>query len=148
MAESLTLEHQVGFALVLATRNVLAVYRPLLEPLGLTHPQYLVMVGLWQHGSLSVKALGRLLHLDSATLSPLLKRLDAMGLVHRRRAGDDERMVMVTVTGAGRALRDAASTIPGTVAGRVGLPDEDVRHLREVLRRLVEAISGPATSPP
>src|SRR5579862_6178799 len=86
----LALERQVCFALSIASRSVLAVYRPLLEPMGLTHPQYLVMLALWERSPLSVKELGRLLELDSATLSPLVKRLAASGLVTRTRNSDDE----------------------------------------------------------
>jgi len=84
--DSLALDQQVCYALSIAARGVVAVYKPLLEPLGLTHPQYLVMVALWQHGPQHVKELGALLALDSGTLSPLLKRLDSMGLVTRQRS--------------------------------------------------------------
>src|SRR4051812_45274223 len=87
--DPLALEQQVCFALAVAARNVIAVYRPLLEPMGLTHPQYLVMLALWQHEPLSVRELGRLLQLDPGTLSPLLKRLESSGYVRRARSEHD-----------------------------------------------------------
>ena len=89
--DPLALERQVCFALSIASRSVLSIYRPLLDPMGLTHPQYLVMLALWGDSPLSVKEIGKLLQLDSATLSPLLKRLSAAGLVTRTRSADDER---------------------------------------------------------
>src|SRR5690348_3015948 len=91
IVDPLALENQVCFALAVASRSVIGLYRPLLEPMGLTHPQYLVMLALWQYAPLSVKDLSRLLQLEPATLSPLLKRLETAGLVERRRASDDER---------------------------------------------------------
>src|SRR5262245_52728901 len=97
IADPLALENQVCFALAVASRSVIAVYRPLLEPMGLTHPQYLVMLALWEHAPLSVKELSRLLQLEPATLSPLLKRLEAGGLVHRPRASGDERSLAVNL---------------------------------------------------
>src|ERR687885_2985339 len=93
----LALEHQVCFALSVAARGVVAVYRPLLEPMNLTHPQYLVMLALWQHAPLSVKDLSQLLQLDPGTLSPLLKRLEAAGYVRRERDRHDERQLSVTL---------------------------------------------------
>ncbi|MFD0787134.1 MarR family winged helix-turn-helix transcriptional regulator, partial [Micromonospora azadirachtae] len=101
--DPLALEEQVCFALSVAARSVVAVYRPLLEPMGLTHPQYLVMLALWQYAPLSVRELSRLLQLDPGTLSPLLKRLEATGYVHRERAAADERSLAVTLTAAGEA---------------------------------------------
>lgn len=136
---ALTLDHEVGLALVRASRSVLSVYRRLLEPLGLTHPQYLVMVSLWQHGSQSVTGLGRLLHLDSATLSPLLKRLESMGMLVRRRSASDERMVMVSVTERGLLLRARAVSVPGAIAGHLRAAGVDVAHLFDVLGDVVEA---------
>src|SRR6185312_15271771 len=108
----LKLENQVCFALAVASRSVNAVYRPLLEPLGLTHPQYLVMLALWDRSPRSVKDLGTTLQLEPATLSPLLKRLEAIGYVRRRRSETDERVLEITLTDAGVALRARAETIP------------------------------------
>lgn len=96
--DPLALERQVCFALSIASRSVIGLYRPLLQPLGLTHPQYLAMLALWQHEPLSVKELGELLQLDPGTLSPLLKRLQALGYIHRERNSKDERALAVTLT--------------------------------------------------
>src|SRR3954470_21766070 len=103
--DPLTLERQVCFALSVAARSVVALYRPLLEPMGLTHPQYLVMLALWQHAPLSVRELSGLLQLDPGTLSPLLKRLEAIGYLRRERDRADERSLAVTLTPAGKELR-------------------------------------------
>src|SRR3954452_9135045 len=97
-ADPLALERQVCFALSVAARGVVAVYPPLLGAMGLTHPQYLVMLALWQHAPLSVKDLSRMLQLDPGTLSPLLKRLEAAGYVSRQRHAADERLLSVTLT--------------------------------------------------
>src|ERR1700692_3339909 len=96
--DPLALEHQVCFALATTNRAVLSVYRPLLEPMGLTHPQYLVMLALWENSPLSVREIGALLQLDSPTLSPLLKRLAIAGLVTRTRSDDDERRLLIELT--------------------------------------------------
>ena len=128
-ADPLALEEQVCFALSVAARNVVAVYRPLLEPMGLTHPQYLVMLALWQHGPLSVKDLSRLLQLDPGTLSPLVKRLEGAGLVRRERDPRDERALAISLTDAGRALREQAERIPAGIVDRLGMDLDDLRAL-------------------
>lgn len=132
----LLLERQVCFALAVANRSVLKVYRRLLDPLGLTHPQYLVMLALWEQAPLTVKEIGRLLQLDSATLSPLLKRLEANGLIERRRCEDDERSVDVVLTPAGAELRTQAIEIPGQVVAALGVDLEDLMELHNVLTRV------------
>ncbi|KAB1161802.1 MarR family transcriptional regulator [Micromonospora sp. DSM 115977] len=137
--DPLALEQQVCFALSVAARGVVAVYRPLLEPMGLTHPQYLVMLALWQHAPLSVRDLSRLLQLDPGTLSPLLKRLEATGYVRRERDPADERSLAVTLTAAGQALRARAEQIPPAIVERLGMPVEDLRHLHAVLTRVIDA---------
>ncbi|MEU4776417.1 MarR family transcriptional regulator [Micromonospora sp. NPDC023633] len=137
--DPLALEQQVCFALSVAARGVVAVYRPLLEPMGLTHPQYLVMLALWQHAPLSVRDLSRLLQLDPGTLSPLLKRLEATGYVRRERDPADERSLAVTLTAAGEALRERAEQIPPAIVERLGMPVEDLRHLHAVLTRVIDA---------
>src|SRR3954451_7497964 len=109
--DALALERQVCFALSVAARNVVAVYRPWLEPMGLTHPQYLVMLALWQHGPLAVKDLSRLLQLDPGTLSPLIKRLEAAGLLRRDRDTKDQRSRALALTEKGAALRAEAEKI-------------------------------------
>jgi DNA-binding MarR family transcriptional regulator len=146
IADPLDLENQVCFALAVASRSVIAVYRPLLEPLGLTHPQYLVMLALWQHAPLSVKDLSRLLQLEPATLSPLLKRLEASGFVHRPRASEDERSLAVTLTPAGWRLRNEAEKIPAAIVGRLGMELAELQHLHHVLTRVIAAANEANTS--
>ncbi len=135
----LALENQVCFALAVASRSVNAVYRPLLEPLGLTHPQYLVMLALWEKSPRSVRELGEELQLDPATLSPLLKRLEALGYISRRRSAGDERMLEITATDAGRALREQAETIPPRIVEKLGMSLDELDTLRRSLHRVIAA---------
>ncbi|MGW4109675.1 MarR family winged helix-turn-helix transcriptional regulator [Actinosynnema sp. NPDC004786] len=137
--DPLALERQVCFALSIASRNVVALYRPLLEPMGLTHPQYLVMLALWGRAPLSVKELSRLLALEPATLSPLLKRLEAIGYVTRSRAAADERQLAVTLTEAGAALREQALAIPPAVVEKLGMSLAELQDLHSVLTRVIAA---------
>ncbi|MEU6558666.1 MarR family winged helix-turn-helix transcriptional regulator [Nocardia nova] len=137
--DPLRLDRQVCFALAVANRSVLTIYRPLLEPLGLTHPQYLVMLALWGEAPMSVKAIAEALQLDSATLSPLLKRLESAGLITRRRDHRDERALLVDLTAEGRALRAEAERIPPAVVRRLGVSLADLEELRAVLTRVNEA---------
>lgn len=136
--DPLALEQQVCFALSVASRNVVAVYRPLLEPMGLTHPQYLVMLALWRYEPLSVREVSRLLQLDPATLSPLLKRLESSGLVRRERDPRDDRVLVVTLTEEGRALRTQAEAIPDAVVAKLGM---DVEELLDLHQRLTHVIA-------
>ncbi|MFG1880880.1 MarR family winged helix-turn-helix transcriptional regulator [Micromonospora sp. NPDC049102] len=147
-ADPLALEQQVCFALSVAARSVVAVYRPLLEPMGLTHPQYLVMLALWQHAPLSGRDLSRLLQLDPGTLSPLLKRLEAAGYLRRERDAADERSLAVTLTASGADLRARAEQIPAAIVQRLGLPVEDLQHLHAVLTQVIAATNRPAPSGP
>jgi DNA-binding MarR family transcriptional regulator len=137
--DPLALERQVCFALAVANRSVLAVYRPLLEPMGLTHPQYLVMLALWGESPLSVKEIGTLLQLDSPTLSPLLKRLASAGLITRTRSSDDERLLLIDLTDAGHRLRDQAVRIPPAVVAQLGLELSELESLHASLTRLIAA---------
>ena len=137
--DPLALEEQVCFALSVAARSVVGVYRPLLEPMGLTHPQYLVMLTLWQYAPLSVRRLSDLLQLDPGTLSPLLKRLEAIGYLRRERDPADERSLAITLTAEGRALRSRAEQIPPAVVERLGLPIEDLQTLHAALTRVIAA---------
>ncbi|WP_227983552.1 MarR family winged helix-turn-helix transcriptional regulator [Nocardia spumae] len=137
--DPLRLDRQVCFALAVANRSVLTVYRPLLEPMGLTHPQYLVMLALWGEAPMSVKAIAEAIQLDSATLSPLLKRLEAADLITRRRDRRDERALLIDLTDAGRALRARAERIPPAVVERLGVSLADLEELREVLTRVNSA---------
>jgi DNA-binding MarR family transcriptional regulator len=134
--DPLALERQVCFALAVATRSVLAVYRPLLEPMGLTHPQYLVMLALWERSPRSSKDISSALQLDPATLSPLLKRLAAAGLITRTRNTTDERQLSVELTAAGRALRTQAEAIPPAVVERLGVDLSELMELHAVLTRV------------
>ena len=138
--DPLDLDQQICYSLSIAARGVVAVYKPLLDPLGLTHPQYLVMVALWQYGPLHVKELGMLLALDSGTLSPLLKRLDAMGLVSRTRSATDERQVTVTPTRRAVALRRDAEEVHEQVVRRLGLDTAELEQLRDVLDRVKKSV--------
>ena len=143
--DPLALVRQVCFALSVASRNVVALYRPLLEPMGLTHPQYLVMLALWGESPLSVKKISGLLQLDPGTLSPLLKRLEAAGLVRRERDRHDERQLAVTLTEAGIALRARAELIPAAMVQRLDMPIEELEHLHEMLTRVIAASQTDAT---
>jgi MarR family transcriptional regulator, organic hydroperoxide resistance regulator len=135
----LALDRQVCFALAVASRTVISLYRPLLEPMGLTHPQYLVMLALWEAEPLRVNEIADRLSLEPATLSPLLKRLEAGGLVTRRRDPDDERAVAITLTTAGRRLRKRAERIPPSVVARLGIEISELEELRDRLTTVIEA---------
>jgi len=137
--DPLALEHQVCYALSVAARTVVAVYRPFLEPMGLTHPQYLVMLALWQHGPLSVKRLSGLLQLDPGTLSPLVKRLESGGLVRRDRDPRDERALAIALTDAGRALRTRAEEIPPGIVDRLGMSVAELTALHGALTEVIAA---------
>ena len=137
--EDLLLEHQLCFALSVASRSVVGAYKPVLEDLGLTHPQYLAMLALWEQSPRSVRSLGDALAMEPATLSPMLKRLEAAGLVERNRAPGDERALAVELTEAGRNLRAKAAEVPGTMMGRLALDREQVRELNGILHQLISA---------
>ncbi len=137
--DPLALDQQVCFALVVAARSVLALYRPVLDRLGLTHPQYLVMLALWQYAPLSVKRLSQLLQLDPGTLSPLLKRLEAAELVTRRRDLADERLLAVELTERGAALRTQALDVPPAVMRRLGMTVPELQALHSSLTRVIAA---------
>ena len=140
MTDAPKLDRQVCFALYSASRAATAVYRPLLDELGLTYPQYLVMLVLWEQDPRGVKELGEELGLDSGTLSPLLKRLEALGLVERRRSGEDERRVAIHLTTAGRNLSSGATAIPQRLADAAGLSPAELEQLRTTLGRLTAAL--------
>ena len=138
----LALEQQVCFALAVASRSVIGVYRPVLERLGLTHPQYLVMLALWQRAPLRVADLAGLLQLEPATLSPLLKRLEAVGYVVRERDSSDERALRLTLTAAGVELREQALGIPGQVMERLDLSLDDVHALHRTLTAVIARVQA------
>ena len=143
----LALDRQVCFALAVAAREVIALYRPLLGPLGLTHPQYLVMLALWEQAPLKVGDLASRLSLEPATLSPLLKRLEARGLVTRDRHPQDERALAVALTPAGAAARAAAEQVPAAIMTRLGMDVADLERLRDGLGRLIAAARTDGVAP-
>ncbi len=132
--DPLRLDRQLCFALYAASGLVTRAYRPLLAPLGLTYPQYLVMLVLWERAPRTVSELGAALDLDSGTLTPLLKRMEAAGLVARNRDPKDERRVLITLTPHGGALHDQAALIPETLACALPLPPEELMDLRATLQ--------------
>jgi DNA-binding MarR family transcriptional regulator len=136
MSSSLLLEDQLCFGLYAASRAITAVYRPLLERLGLTYPQYLVMLVLWQRGPSTIKEVMTALHLDYGTLTPLLKRLEALGYVQRQRRPDDERSVRVTLTESGTTLRDKAGEVPLEISRALGLTTTQTQDLRNLLQQV------------
>jgi DNA-binding MarR family transcriptional regulator len=136
--DRLTLEQQVCFTLSVASREVVSLYRPLLEPLGLTHPQYLVMITLWStEGPVSIKRLTRMLQLEGPTLSPLLKRLESAGLVERQRDPADERSVLITLTEQGVALEGRAADVPTTILSRLGMSLDRIAALQDLLAEVI-----------
>lgn len=138
-ADPLALDRQVCFALAAASRSVIALYRPILEPLGLTHPQYLVMLALWERSPRRARDLSDELLLEPATLSPLLQRLESAGLVTRAKDPDDDRALALQLTPAGVDLRRQALAVPGLVVERLGMSIGDLEHARDVLTGLLEA---------
>jgi len=137
--DPLALDRQVCFALAAASRSVIGLYRPVLEPLGLTHPQYLVMLALWERSPRTVRDLGETLLLEPATLSPLLKRLEASGLLTRGRNAVDERTLDVELTAAGRALRVEAEKVPAKIVSRLGMQVSELERIRDDLTTLISA---------
>ena len=140
----LALDHQLCFALYSSSLAMTKAYRPLLAELGLTYPQYLVMLVLWEGDGLTVGALGERLHLDSGTLTPLLKRLEAQGLVERRRGREDERTVSVHLSREGRALKRRAVAVPETLLCTLGC---DRRDLHDLVARLAALRARLANTP-
>ena len=139
----LELDRQLCFPLYAASRAVTRAYGPLLDEVGLTYPQYVTMLALWGgDGPMTVGELGRQLRLDSGTLTPLLKRLEAMGYVTRRRDEEDERRVLLEVTDSGWALQDRVAHVPGDLLKSTELTREDVADLRRLLNGLLEQLDA------
>nr|WP_238338329.1 MarR family transcriptional regulator [Pedococcus badiiscoriae] len=130
--------------MAVASRTVISLYRPLLEPMGLTHPQYLVMLALWEDSPLRVSDLAHRLSLEPATLSPLLKRLEAGGMVSRERDPLDERALAVSLTRKGRAARKRAERIPPAIIDRLGMSVSELEDMRDSLTSLIAAAEAPA----
>lgn len=135
----LQLDRQVCFALAVAARDVIGLYRPVLAPLGLTHPQYLVMLALWERSPRRVKDIAEALSLDPATLSPLLKRLEQAGLLRRAAHEDDDRSLAITLTDEGRALREQALNVPPQIISRLGMSVPELENLHAALTRVIAA---------
>ena len=140
--EALKLENQLCFPLYACAREVVKKYKPFLDDIGLTYTQYVTMLVLWEKPEITSKEIGERLHLDSGTLTPVIKKLADKGLVTRRRAPEDERNLVVALTDAGLALRDRAASIPGQMAGCVRLDPEDARTLYRILYQLLDGISN------
>lgn len=135
----LKLDRQVCFALAVASRSIIALYRPILEPLGLTHPQYLVMLTLWERSPRTLNSISTALMLDPATLTPLLKRLEAACLITRQRSKADERALDVDLTESGRALRAECTKVPEQIIETLGIGLHELEHTRDALQRLINA---------
>jgi MarR family transcriptional regulator, organic hydroperoxide resistance regulator len=140
---NLLLDEQLCFALYAASRRMTATYRPMLDALGLTYPQYLVMLVLWERDGLTVRELGERLQLDSGTLTPLLKRLEQAELVGRYRRQSDEREVEITLTQAGRNLHERALDVPRCLANRLHMSADDFIRLRDELKSLAAQLAAP-----
>jgi DNA-binding MarR family transcriptional regulator len=138
-SDPLALDRQVCFALAATSRSVIGLYRPILEPLGLTHPQYLVMLALWERSPRTARDIADALYLEPPTLSPLLKRLEAIGYLTRSRNPDNERELRVELTERGRRLRDRAVEVPRQVVDRLGVPLSVLEEARDRLTELLAA---------
>ncbi|OIN66128.1 MarR family transcriptional regulator [Exiguobacterium sp. KRL4] len=142
MSNPLLLEEQLCFPFYAISREITKRYRPLLEPLGLTYPQYLVMLVLWEKDRQSLKAVGERLHLDSGTLTPLLKKLEASGVIERIKNPADERHIQITLTEKGNSLRHEAEQIPLALKELLGVSEEDFELVKQTLNRLAIKMNG------
>lgn len=137
--DALKTENQLCFPLYACSREIIKQYKPFLDRLDLTYTQYITMMVLWEKKTVNVKALGQTLHLDSGTLTPLLKKLESKGLVSRRRSDEDERNLLISITDAGEAMKKQAESIPGTMAKCVNLEPEEAAELYRILYKLLGA---------
>ncbi|MDO4798404.1 MAG: MarR family transcriptional regulator [Coriobacteriales bacterium] len=138
--DPLLLSNQLCFPLYVASKELTRRYKPFLDPLGLTYTQYVTMMALWERDDVPVKDLGRRLYLDSATLTPLLKRLETHGYVTRRRSAEDERSVLISLTDKGWALREAALEVPARIGGCVHLEAQEAAELKRLLEKLLATL--------
>ncbi|MDI2023773.1 MarR family winged helix-turn-helix transcriptional regulator [Paenarthrobacter nicotinovorans] len=145
--DDLLLERQLCFALTVASRSVVGIYKPVLEKLGLTHPQYLVMLALWERSPRTLKDISDSLLHDPATLSPLLKRLEEAQLITRERVPGNERALAITLTDKGAALRAQATAVPGEIRNRLHLSREEVAELHQAMTGLIAATQRTADEP-
>lgn len=135
--DNLKLENQLCFPIYALSRQITALYRPHLEELELTYPQYLVMLALWEHETVTVKQLGKLLWLDSGTLTPLLKRMEENGLLSRNRSEADERVVDIRISAKGKGLKKQALAIPEAIKNALATDDDQLFNLREQLKQIL-----------
>ena len=140
--DALKLENQLCFPLYVCAKEVVRRYRPLLEPLGLTYTQYIAMMAFWEHKSLTVGRLGELLHLDSGTLTPVLKKMEKAGWIRRERSRTDERKTIVTLTFDGEALRERAVEVPQQMMQCVRLDGDEAMQLYTLLYKLINSMSN------
>lgn len=138
--ECLKLENQICFPLYVIAKEMTGLYRPFLDELGITYPQYLVMMILWEHDGLPVNSIGEKLYLDSGTLTPLLKRLEAKGFILRKRKKEDERVVEVFITESGKDLQQKAGEIPGKLLQKIDAAPEDWAALKESVQKILNKI--------
>ena len=136
--EAMKLDNQLCFPLYAAARRVTGLYTPYLKPLGLTYTQYIVLLVLWEKDGITVGEICERVMLDNGTVSPLLKKLQQDGYIERKRSGEDERIVLITLTGEGRALKERAKEVPAKVAGCIDLPAEKAQTLYTLLYELLD----------
>ena len=139
MNEKLKLENQLCFPLYACAKEIVRRYTPLLDPLGLTYTQYIAMMVMWEHKSISIRDMGKFLFLDSGTLTPMLKKMEKAGWIQRKRSEIDERMVIITITDRGEALHDMAAEIPAKMAGCVTLENDEALQLYSLLHKLMKS---------
>lgn len=139
--DALKLENQLCFSIYAASRAIIKIYRPFLEALGITYPQYLVMLVLWERKSISLKELGNKLYLDSGTLTPLLKRLESMELVKRERSTEDERLLCISVTEKGLTLKEQAINIPECILKSINIDIKQLVGLKHNVDELLSSIA-------
>lgn len=137
MQEALLLENQLCFPIYALSRQIIQYYRPMLDELDITYPQYLVMMVLWEHNTRTVNQLGTLLKLDSGTLTPLLKRLEQKELIQRKRSIADERVVNISLTASGRKMEEEACAIPHQMLESMGLNREELQQLKQLAEKML-----------
>jgi len=139
-SKTLQLENQICFPLYVIAKEITGLYRPFLDEIDITYPQYLVMMVLWENDGLAVNHIGEKLFLDSGTLTPLLKRLETKGIISRKRKKEDERVVEVFLTESGRQLQQKACEIPKKIQNKIGVETEDLLHLKETILKILNKI--------
>jgi MarR family transcriptional regulator, organic hydroperoxide resistance regulator len=145
-SETLKLENQICFKIYTAEREITKLYRELLKELNVTYPQYLVLLLLWEKHSLSVKELGQRLFLDSGTLTPMLKRMEANGLVERKRSPEDERSVIISLTEKGEGLKEKAECIPSQLTENISMKKEEMTLLNKTLTSMLDLLQNHSNS--